>query len=179
MTWEPARNPRLLPRARVSDSSEGSGSRVGATCTRSTGMVDQMDVILDRCAALDIDKKSVMACVRTPDGNGGRSEQVGRFSGFLDGLLALRLWLCEHGVTHVAMEATSSYWLRTTPSWTWLRRLTRPCNAFVNSSVRAREGGLSAARRQKRSSMRWSPTWAPCRTSDIVRSTALNRWMSG
>jgi transposase len=70
-----------------------------------------MDVIVDRCAALDIDKKSVMACVRTPDGNGGRSEQIRRFSGFLDGLLALRAWLCEHGVTHVAMEATSSYWL--------------------------------------------------------------------
>jgi transposase len=73
-----------------------------------------MDVILDRCAALDIDKKSVMACVRTPDGSGGRSEQIRRFSGFLDGLLALRAWLCEHGVTHVAMEATSSYWL---PIW--------------------------------------------------------------
>jgi transposase len=73
-----------------------------------------MDVIVDRCAGLDIDKKSVMACVRTPDGNGGRREQVRRFSGFLDGLLALRAWLCEHGVSEVAMEATSSYWL---PVW--------------------------------------------------------------
>jgi transposase len=76
--------------------------------------VEQMDVIVDRCAGLDIDKKSVMACVRTPDGNGGRSEQVRRFSGFLDGLLVLRAWLLEHGVTQVAMEATGSYWL---PVW--------------------------------------------------------------
>ena len=73
-----------------------------------------MDVIVDRCAGLDIDKKSVVACVRTPDGNGGRAEQVRRFPGFLDGLLELRAWLCEHGVTKVAMEATSSYWL---PVW--------------------------------------------------------------
>lgn len=80
-----------------------------------------MDVIVDRCAALDIDKKSVMACVRTPDGNGGRSEQLRRFSGFLDGLLELRTWLAEHRVTQVAMEATGSYWL---PVW---RVLEDPC----------------------------------------------------
>lgn len=73
-----------------------------------------MDVIIDRCAGLDIDKKSVVACVRTPDGNGGRREQIRPFSGFLDGLLALRAWLYEHGVSHVAMEATSTYWL---PLW--------------------------------------------------------------
>jgi len=73
-----------------------------------------MEVIVDRCAGLDIDKKSVMACVRVPDGSGGRAEHVRRFSGFLDGLLELRAWLLEHGVTQVAMEATSSYWL---PIW--------------------------------------------------------------
>ena len=73
-----------------------------------------MDVIVDRCAGLDIDKKSVMAGIRIPDGQGGRAEYVRRFSAFLDGLLALRAWLLEHDVTQVAMEATGSYWL---PVW--------------------------------------------------------------
>ena len=73
-----------------------------------------MEIILDRCAGLDVHKRQVTACVRTPDGNGGRAEHVREFSAFLDGLLALRAWLLEHGVTQVAMEATSSYWL---PVW--------------------------------------------------------------
>jgi transposase len=73
-----------------------------------------MEIILDRCAGLDIHKKTVTACVRTPDGNGGRAEHVREFSAFLDGLVELRAWLLEHRVTHVAMEATSSYWL---PVW--------------------------------------------------------------
>ena len=73
-----------------------------------------MEVIIERVAGLDIHKKSITACVRTPDGSGGRSEQVRTFSAFLAGLEALRAWLLEEGVTHVAMEATSSYWL---PVW--------------------------------------------------------------
>jgi transposase len=52
--------------------------------------------------------------VRTPDGKGGRAEHVREFSAFLDGLVALRAWLVEQAVTHVAMEAMSSYWL---PVW--------------------------------------------------------------
>jgi transposase len=70
-----------------------------------------MEVIVERAAALDIHKKSITACVRTPDGHGGRAEQVRSFPAFLDGLTELRGWLLSEGVTHVAMEATSSYWL--------------------------------------------------------------------
>jgi transposase len=73
-----------------------------------------MEVIVERAAALDIHKKTIVACVRVPDGNGGRAEQVRTFPAFLDGLSSLRGWLCEQRVTHVAMEATSSYWL---PVW--------------------------------------------------------------
>jgi transposase len=39
------------------------------------------------------------------------AEQIRTFSAFLDGLEALRSWLLTERVTHVAMEATSSYWL--------------------------------------------------------------------
>jgi transposase len=73
-----------------------------------------MEVIVERAAGLDIHKKSITACVRTPGSEGGRVEQARTFSAFLGGLEALRAWLLEHGVTHVAMEATSSYWL---PVW--------------------------------------------------------------
>lgn len=73
-----------------------------------------MDVMLDRCAGLDVHKKSVTACVRTPAADVGRAEQVRTFATFLDGLVELRAWLLAEGVTQVAMEATSTYWL---PLW--------------------------------------------------------------
>lgn len=73
-----------------------------------------MEVIIERVAGLDIHKRSITAAVRTPDGQGGRVEQVRTFSAFLGGLETLRTWLLEERVTHVAMEATSSYWL---PVW--------------------------------------------------------------
>jgi transposase len=65
-------------------------------------------------AALDVHKKSITACVRTPDGHGGRAEQVRTFPTFLYGLVALRGWLLAEHVARVAMEATSSYWV---PVW--------------------------------------------------------------
>lgn len=73
-----------------------------------------MQVIVERCAGLDVHKKTVTASVRTPDGKGGRAEQTRTFSAFLDGLIELRGWLLQHAVTQVAMEATSNYWL---PVW--------------------------------------------------------------
>jgi transposase len=60
--------------------------------------------------ALDIGKKTVVACVRTPDGQGGRRQQVVTFETFLDDLVRLRDWLTAEGVTEIAMEATGSYW---------------------------------------------------------------------
>jgi transposase len=76
--------------------------------------VNRMNIIVERAAALDVHKKTITACVRTPDGDGGRSEQVRTFPTFLDGLVALRGWLLAEQVSEVAMEATSSYWL---PVW--------------------------------------------------------------
>jgi transposase len=69
-----------------------------------------MDVIVDRCAALDVHKKTVMAAVRSPKPGGGRSEVVREFSTFTDGLVELRDWLVEERVSQVAMEATGVYW---------------------------------------------------------------------
>lgn len=69
-----------------------------------------MDVIVDRCAGLDVHKKTVMAAVRKPDGQGGRRQEVREFSTFTAQLMELRNWLVAEGVTQVAMEATGVYW---------------------------------------------------------------------
>jgi len=69
-----------------------------------------VDVIVDRCAALDVHKKTVMACVRAPDGNGGRRQELRQFRTFTRDLEQLRHWLVAEGVTQVAMEATGVFW---------------------------------------------------------------------
>lgn len=48
--------------------------------------------------------------VRRPDSGGGGEQQVRSFATFGDELEQLRDWLVAEGVTHVAMEATGSYW---------------------------------------------------------------------
>jgi transposase len=69
-----------------------------------------MEVIVERCAGLDVHKKSVMAAVRKAGRGRRRAEVVREFSTFTDGLIELRDWLVEECVTEVAMEATGSYW---------------------------------------------------------------------
>ena len=82
-----------------------------------------METIVSRCAALDVHKNTVMCCVRVPDGEGGRAQEVREFRAFTAGLRALREWLVGHGVTQVAMEATGVYWkpvwhvLEDEPGW--------------------------------------------------------------
>jgi transposase len=70
-----------------------------------------LDVIVDRCAALDVHKDTVMACVRKPGGSGKRRvQEVREFRTWTASLRALRDWLAVEGVSQVAMEATGVYW---------------------------------------------------------------------
>lgn len=69
-----------------------------------------MDVIVDRCAGLDVHKDTVMACVRRPAAGGGREHEVREFRTFTSGLRDLRAWLVSERVSEVAMEATGVYW---------------------------------------------------------------------
>jgi len=69
-----------------------------------------MTALIDRCAGLDVHKRSVMATVRIPDGAGGRPVITEMFGTTTVDLLTLRDWLESHGVTHVAMESTGIYW---------------------------------------------------------------------
>lgn len=69
-----------------------------------------MDQMIERCCGLDVHKATVAACVRVPDGHGGRAQDVRTFGTTTAELLALGDWLGAHGVTHVAMESTGVYW---------------------------------------------------------------------
>jgi transposase len=71
-----------------------------------------MDLLVERCAGLDVAKREVVACVRTPEpGTGGQRRQVVRtFATFSAELEALADWLQAEGVTQVVMEATGQYW---------------------------------------------------------------------
>ncbi len=70
----------------------------------------EMDVIVERCAFLDVHRDTVMACARTPDGHGGRGGEVTEFGTTTSQLLALADWLTQRRVTLVGMEATGVYW---------------------------------------------------------------------
>ena len=69
-----------------------------------------LDVLHDRCAGLDLHKKSVTACRVIPDANGRSSAETRTFGTMTAELLALGDWLAAGGVTHVAMESTGVYW---------------------------------------------------------------------
>jgi transposase len=70
-----------------------------------------MDVVVARCAGLDVHRDTVVATVRTPAGKGRRRHQDTRtFTTTQTRLAELAGWLGEHGVTLVGMEATGVYW---------------------------------------------------------------------
>ena len=62
-----------------------------------------MDIVNQRCAGLDIHKKTIAACVIVPGPDGTPGKQVRTFGTMTDELLALADWLTSEGVTHVAM----------------------------------------------------------------------------
>lgn len=68
-----------------------------------------MEVLYDRCAGLDVHKKTVVACVRLLQDQ-RVVQEVRTFATTTRALLELSEWLDGHGVNHVAMEATGVYW---------------------------------------------------------------------
>ena len=69
-----------------------------------------MEVVVERCAGIDVHKDVLAVCVRVPGPDGERVAELAEFSTFTDDLLALRDWLIAQGVTRVGMEATGVYW---------------------------------------------------------------------
>ena len=64
-----------------------------------------MEVLYERCCGLDVHKKTVVACVMTPEGR-----ETHTFGTMTKDLLTLSDWLAVHEVTHVAMESSGVYW---------------------------------------------------------------------
>ncbi len=71
-----------------------------------------MELLHERCAALDIGKRDLKACVRTPGTGGRRSrrQEIRTFATTTNALLELRDWLVGERVSLVVMEATGDYW---------------------------------------------------------------------
>lgn len=64
-----------------------------------------METMYARCCGLDVHKRSVVACLLTPEAQTTRS-----FGTTTRELLALADWLVAAGCTHVAMESTGVLW---------------------------------------------------------------------
>ena len=64
-----------------------------------------MQVVHERCCGLDVHKKTVVACVITPE-----TKEVRTFGTMTEDLLSLSDWILSHECTHVAMESTGVFW---------------------------------------------------------------------
>ena len=72
-----------------------------------------MDVVVERCAGLDVHRDSVVATVRVPAAGKSRrrrEQQTRSFGTTIAQLETLADWLADFGVTLVGMEATGVYW---------------------------------------------------------------------
>jgi transposase len=69
-----------------------------------------MDVMYERCAGLDVHKKSVVACRVRVLSDGGKEHEISTFGTTTAQLLALLDWLQAWECSHVAMESTGEYW---------------------------------------------------------------------
>jgi transposase len=75
-------------------------------------VVEESTGFVERVAALDIGKTSVMACVRVPHPSkpGRRAQEVREYLTLTSALLKLADWLRCERVSLVSMEGTSDYW---------------------------------------------------------------------
>ena len=74
------------------------------------GAVIRVEILVERCAGIDIGKADLKACVRVPDPRGRRRQETRTFATTTGELLRLRDWLAEQQITVVGMEATRDYW---------------------------------------------------------------------
>ena len=69
-----------------------------------------MQVLYERCAAIDVGKDVIVIAVRLPgDGPGGRKTVKRAYKTFYGVLAEAARWLTSLGVTSVVMEATGIY----------------------------------------------------------------------
>src|SRR5512135_1688616 len=69
-----------------------------------------MELLYQRCAGLDVHKKNVKVCLKTPGPAGGQNKEIRTDETKTADLLEMRDWLKERGCTHLARESTGVYW---------------------------------------------------------------------
>ena len=73
-----------------------------------------MQVMYNRCAGIDVHKKTVVVCVLVTQADGTVQKQIRTFATMTADLLALEEWLRSLQVEHLALESTGVYWY---PIW--------------------------------------------------------------
>jgi transposase len=69
-----------------------------------------MDIMFERCAGIDVHKRTVVVCRLTRDVQGTRVAETQTFGTTTSELLRLSDWLTEGGCTHVGIESTGEFW---------------------------------------------------------------------
>lgn len=69
-----------------------------------------MELLIERCAGLDVHKATIVACIRWAGPNGSVRKEVRTFTTMTADIEALANWLAESQVTDVAMESTGVFW---------------------------------------------------------------------
>jgi transposase len=70
-----------------------------------------MQVVYERCAGLDVHKKTVVACVLISSAKGTATQEVQTFGTMTRDLGELSAWLRELQVEQVCLESTGVYWV--------------------------------------------------------------------
>lgn len=78
-----------------------------------------MKLLYRRCAALDVHKKVICACIREVQDKGEPNVEQATFGTVSEELRRLGDWLKKHRVKRVAMESTGVYWI---PVWNVLEQ---------------------------------------------------------
>ena len=66
--------------------------------------------VLERCAGIDVGKKSMVVCIMTGPADGEARSETRTFDTTVSDLKLARAWITEAGCTDVMMESTGTYW---------------------------------------------------------------------
>jgi transposase len=66
--------------------------------------------VIERCAGIDVGKKSLSICVMTGPADGEARSEIRQFGTTVAELKQAREWIANAGCTDVIMESTGSYW---------------------------------------------------------------------
>src|SRR5579872_7134976 len=69
-----------------------------------------MQVVYERCAGIDVHKKTVVGCVLVTEDDGSVRERTRTFGTMTADLEVLSAWLRSERVACVALESTGVYW---------------------------------------------------------------------